>query len=134
MRKLILLALAAVAGAVIYATAAPAGQEASPSRAEFNALKHRMTVVEKNSNTALVLLGSCLTHAVPISRYDGYVSLDASGNPFQTTALDVTDEAGVAPQTYLLDVGQVCANAIASAGSTRHLSLARPRALTRAQH
>jgi hypothetical protein len=105
------LALAAVAGAVIYATAAPASQQAGPSRAKFTALKARVAKVEKNTATIAVLLAGCLQKGVPVSRYNGYVAVNSANQQFQTTALDVED-AGNAPQAYLLDIGQTCASAI----------------------
>jgi len=105
------LALAAVAGAIIYATAAPASEQAGPSRTEFNTLKARVAKVEKNTNAALTLLAGCLQRGVPVSRYNGYVAVNSSNTQFQTTALDVED-AGNTPQAYLLDIGQTCASAI----------------------
>lgn len=118
-RRLALLALAAVAGAVIYATAAPASQQAGPSRAEFNALKARVAKVEKNTNTVLAVIGGCLKKGVPVSRYNGYVAVDSTNNQqFQTTALDIED-SGQTPQAYLLDIGQTCASAIARTLGTK---------------
>jgi hypothetical protein len=111
LRRLMLLALAAVVGAVVYAATAPASQQAGPSRTEFNALKARVAKAEKNANAALVLLAGCLQRGVPVSRFNGYVAVDTSNNTFSTTALDVED-TGQAPQAYLLDVGQTCASAI----------------------
>jgi hypothetical protein len=111
LRRIALLALAAVVGAVVYATAAPAGQQAGPSRAEFNALKKRVTKVEKDTNAALVVLAGCLQRGVPVARYNGYLAVDSNGAQGQTTALDVADD-GTTPQAYLLDIGQTCASAI----------------------
>jgi type II secretory pathway component PulM len=118
-RRFVLLALAAVVGAIIYATAAPASQQAGPSRAEFNALKARVAKVEKNTNTVVALLAGCLQKGVPVSRYNGYVAVDSTNNQqFQTTALDVED-SGQTPQAYLLDIGQTCASAITHAFGTK---------------
>jgi hypothetical protein len=117
-RRLALLALAAVAGAIIYATAAPASQQAGPSRAEFTALKARVAKVEKNTTTIATLLAGCLQKGVPVSRYDGYVAVDNANNPITTTALDVED-SGQTPQAYLLDIGQTCSSAIARALGTK---------------
>jgi hypothetical protein len=132
-RRLALLALAAVLGAIIYATAAPASQQAGPSRAEFNAVKKRLAKVEKNSNAALVLLGTCLQTGVPASRFNGYVAVDTSNNPIITTAIDV--DTGSAPQAYVLDIGKDCATAIAQ---TLHIQFRtaqlRPTAAMRVHH
>jgi hypothetical protein len=111
-RRLALLALAGVLGAIIYATAAPASQQAGPSRGEFNALKKRVTKVEKNANDALALLGGCLQRGVPVSRYNNYVAVDSANNLFKTTGLDV-DTTSAAPQAFVLDIGPTCAAAIA---------------------
>ena len=111
-RRVALLALAALLGAIVYATAAPASQQAGPSRAEFNALKKRVAKVEKNANDALVLLGACLKQGVPASRFTGYVVVDANGqNPSVSTAIDV--DTGASPQAYVLDIGKDCATALA---------------------
>jgi transposase len=42
MRRLVLVVLAAIVGATLYATTAPAGRQAGRSRAEFNAVKKRL--------------------------------------------------------------------------------------------
>lgn len=117
-RRLVLLALAAVAGAIIYATAAPASQQAGPSRAEFNTLKARVAKVEKSTNTVVTLLAGCLQKGVPVSRYNGYLAVDNANNQIQTTALDLED-SGQTPQAYFLDIGQTCASAIARVFGTK---------------
>ena len=105
--------MAAVLGAIVYATAAPASQQAGPSRAEFNALKKRVAKVEKNANDALVVLGACLKQGIPASRFNDYVAVDTANNQFVTTAIDV--DTGAAPQAYVLDIGKDCATALAQA-------------------
>jgi hypothetical protein len=130
-RRLVLLALAAIAGATIYATAAPASQPPGPSRPEFNALKARVAKVEKNTNTVATVLAGCLQKGIPVSRFDGYLAVDNANNQIQTTALDIED-SGQTPQAYLLDIGQTCASAIARAFSTK-LSVVHLHVATRPQ-
>jgi hypothetical protein len=111
MKRLLLVSLAAaVVGAALYATTAPAGQQAV-TPAQFNALKKRVTADEKKIKDIEGALAACLNGAVPAARYTGYVGVDSQNTPFVTTAIDVVDQ-GDQPTMYLLDVGAACAQAI----------------------
>ncbi|HXY85400.1 MAG TPA: hypothetical protein VEH52_07935 [Gaiellaceae bacterium] len=117
----------AVIGGLLYATTAVGGQQASPTAAQFNALKRTVAAMAKKQKadektlTGLVtVVGGCLHGAVPVARYQGYEYVQTDGTTIQTTALDVAG-TGDTPQAYLLDVGSVCAQAIASAGGALSL-------------
>lgn len=112
MKRLMLVALAAaLLGAALYATTAPASQQAV-TPAQFNALKKRVAAAEKKVKDIEGVLGACFNGAVPAARYTGYVGVDSANTLFgPITALDVTDQ-GETPTMYLLDVGATCASAI----------------------
>ena len=109
------LLVAALAGAaLLYVTTAVGGQQAGPSRAEFNALKKQVATLKKDDVATQTVLNNCFTTAIPVIQYDGYESRATDGTTFITTALDVA-EVGDTPTTYLLDVGQACATVINAA-------------------
>jgi hypothetical protein len=121
------LLVAALAGAaLLYVTAAVGGQQAGPSRAEFNALKKQVATLKKDDVATQTVLNNCFTTAIPVIQYDGYESRATDGTTFITTALDVA-EVGDTPTTYLLDVGQACAGVINAAKLKIHgLEVVRP--------
>jgi hypothetical protein len=121
------LLVAALAGAaLLYVTTAVGGQQAGPSRAEFNALKKQVAVLKKDDTAIQAVLGACFTGAVPAARYDGYEARAPDGTTVITAALDVA-ELGETPTMYLLDVGQPCADVINTAKLKLHgLKLVRP--------
>jgi hypothetical protein len=126
------LLVAALAGAaLLYVTTAVGGQQAGPSRAEFNALKKQVAVLKKDDAAVQGVLGACFTGAVPAARYDGYESRAPDGTTLISTAIDVS-EVGETPTMYLLDVGEACAQVINLAKLNVHgLKLARPAATQR---
>jgi hypothetical protein len=125
------LLVAALAGAaLLYVTTAVGGQQAGPSRAEFNALKKQVAVLKKDDTAVQAILSACFTSAVPVLRYGGYESRADDGSTFVTTALDVA-ETGDTPTVYLLDVGQACANVINTTSKLHGLNLLRPAAAQR---
>jgi hypothetical protein len=125
------LLLGALAGAaLLYVTTAVGGQQAGPSRAEFNSLKKQVATLKKDDAAFQAVLGSCFTGAVPVVRYDGYESRADDGTTFVTTALDVA-ETGDTPMMYLLDVGQGCASVINTAKLDLHLKSLHPAATRR---
>jgi hypothetical protein len=102
-RAVVVLALLVAIGALVYATTAPAGQQAVTPK-QFAALQKRV----KNLET---VVNVCFQGAVPVARFQGYDAKDANGAQISTTALDVTDQ-GETPAAFLLDVGQACASAL----------------------
>lgn len=124
MKRFLAVAAIALAAVAVYATTAPGGAQAPPSRGEFNALKLRMAKVEKRATTLETVIGTCFTTAIPVSRYGGYVYQNSSGSVFLTTALDVTAQ-GQTPNAYTLDVGAECANAINSTFGLQHFQIAK---------
>jgi hypothetical protein len=124
MKRFVLVSLAAaVLGAALYATTAPAGQQAV-TPAQFNALKKRVAADEKKIKDIEGVLGTCFNGAVPAARYTGYVGVDSQNNPIVTTALDVTDQ-GDQPTMFLLDIGSACAQAIGGAFHTLRVETSR---------
>ena len=131
MKGFALLVGALAGAALLYVTTAVGGPQAGPTRAEFNALKKQVAVLKKDDQAVQAVLGACLNAAVPSVRHLRYEARAADGSTFITTGLDIAD-TGDAPQVYLLDVGQTCANAInSSALELRELQIARPQALHR---
>lgn len=126
------LLVAALAGAaLLYVTTAVGGQQAGPSRAEFNALKKQVAALKKDDTAIQAVLGACFTTGIPVVQYDGYESRAQDGTTFITTALDVAEQ-GDTPTMYLLDVGQACAQVINTARLNLHgLKLVRPAATQR---
>ena len=91
---------------------------------QLNALKARVTKLEKRASNLETIIGGCFTTAVPISRYGGYEYKNPDGSEILTSAIDVTNSGGT-PGAYALDVGQACANAINGAYGYRKLQLLR---------
>jgi hypothetical protein len=146
-RFLALLAVAAVAGAM-YVAAAPGGlRSAGPSRAQFKALKLRVTKLEKSVGQvkklsvaeALVLADCLMYHAQAVDDYGdganktyGYSYTDPQqngGQPYLTTALDVAPSTETTSQFYFLGVNPACVSSINTSaassagknGTLRHL-------------
>jgi hypothetical protein len=120
MKRLLVVCLAAaLVGAALYAATAPASEQAV-TPAQFNLLKKRVAASEKKIKDLESVLGACLSGAIPVARYTGYVAVDNQNNPFVTTAIDVTDQ-GDQPTAYLLDVGSACAQAIGGSFHTLRL-------------
>jgi hypothetical protein len=108
------LLVAALAGAaLLYVTTAVGGQQAGPSRAEFNALKKQVATLKKDDVAVQAVLATCFAGAVPAARFSDYEARAADGSTFVTTGIDVADQ-GDTPTVYLLDVGQACASVINS--------------------
>jgi hypothetical protein len=114
------LLVAALAGAaLLYVTTAVGGQQAGPSRAEFNALKKQVAVLKKDDVAFQAVLAVCFTSGIPTIQYDGYESRAPDGTTTITKALNVA-KPGDVPAMYLLDIGQACAQVINSAKLTLH--------------
>jgi hypothetical protein len=126
------LLVAALAGAaLLYVTTAVGGQQAGPSRAEFNALKKQVATLKKDDAGFKAVLAVCFKAAIPIIQYDGYESRAQDGTTIVTKALNVA-KTGDVPTMYLLDVGQECAQVINTAKLSLHgFKLARPAASPR---
>ena len=126
-RFLMLVAVAAVAGAM-YVAASPASQQSrGPTLKQFNALKKQVatlskqlkTVVKPEADAAVAIIGACYLKdngngtasflVMPVSRLGnsgaGYL-FGSSGVNAPTTALD---EVTSSPQAYLQEVDPQCA-------------------------
>jgi hypothetical protein len=130
MKGFALLVGALAGAALLYVTTAVGGQQAGPTRAEFNALKKQVAVLKKDDVAIQAILAGCLTRAAPVVEYGGYQAKADDGTIIETTALDIVDE-GDTPQLYILDVGQACANALNSSGLKLQLKITHPHALQR---
>jgi hypothetical protein len=125
------LLIGAIAGAaLLYVTTAVGGQQAGPSRAEFNSLKKQVATLKKDDLAIQAVLNGCFTGAVPVAQYGDYETRAADGSTLVSTGLDVA-ATGDTPQVYLLDVGQACASVINQAKLNIHFKVTRPAATRR---
>ena len=125
------LLVGAIAGAaLLYVTTAVGGQQAGPSRAEFNALKKQVATLKKDDLAIQAVLNGCFSGAVPVAQYSDYETRAADGSTSVSTGLDVV-ATGDTPQVYLLDVGQACASVINQAKLNIHFKVTRPAATRR---
>ena len=125
------LLVGAIAGAaLLYVTTAVGGQQAGPSRAEFNALKKQVATLKKDDLAIQAVLNGCFSGAVPVAQYADYETRAADGSTLVSTGLDVV-ATGDTPQVYLLDVGQACASVLNTAKLDVHFKVIRPAATRR---
>ena len=125
------LLVGAIAGAaLLYVTTAVGGQQAGPSRAEFNALKKQVATLKKDDLAIQTVLNVCFTAAVPASNFNGYEYRAADGSTVIAAALHVA-QTGETPSVYLLDVGQACASVLNTAKRNVHFKVIRPAATRR---
>ncbi|MFL5946280.1 MAG: hypothetical protein ACJ74C_12735 [Gaiellaceae bacterium] len=122
MKGFALLIGALVGAGLLYVTTATGGQQAGPTRAEFNALKKTVNTLKKDDQAVQAVLAGCLSNAIPSARFDGYEYRASDGSTVITTAIDVAEQ-GDSPTIYLLDVGQACAGAINSAARLHGLDM-----------
>ena len=122
MKGFALLLGALVGAGLLYVTTATGGQQAGPTRAEFNTLKKTVNTLKKDDQAIQAVLAGCLSNAIPSARFDGYEYRASDGSTVTTTALDVAEQSDT-PTVYLLDVGQACASAINSAAQLQGLKL-----------
>ena len=127
MKRLLALVVTAVVAVALYAATAQSGQEAV-TPAQFRALSAKVTKARKDLDATIGILAQCVMGtAIPITRYGGYVVVDANGqNPIATTAIDLTDQ-GDTPNGYALLVNPdpACVNLINTA-NLRKLSSFKP--------
>lgn len=124
MKKFVALAVIALAAVALYATAAPAGQQAV-TPGQFNALKKQVNKIRSDLNATATVLASCVMGtAVPISQYGDYVGTDGN-TVYTTTGLDLTQQ-GDAPNGYALLVNpdSTCVNLVNSTSFKRFASAA----------
>jgi hypothetical protein len=125
------LLVGAIAGAaLLYVTTAVGGQQAGPSRAEFNALKKQVATLKKDDVLVKTVLNTCFQAAVPAASFPGYEYRAADGSTVIATALDIA-QTGETPSVYLLDVGQACASLLNTAKLNVHFKVTRPAATRR---
>jgi hypothetical protein len=125
------LLVGAIAGAaLLYVTTAVGGQQAGPSRAEFNSLKKQVLTLKKDDVLVKAVLNTCFQAAVPAASFPGYEYRAADGSTVIATALDIA-QTGETPSVYLLDVGQACASVINTAKLNVHFKVIRPAATRR---
>jgi hypothetical protein len=125
------LLVGAIAGAaLLYVTTAVGGQQAGPSRAEFNALKKQVATLKKDDVLVKTVLNTCFQAAVPAASFPGYEYRAADGTTVIATALDIA-QTGETPSVYLLDVGQACASVLNTAKLNVHFKVIRPAATRR---
>jgi hypothetical protein len=112
MKKFVAFAAVAVAAVTLYATAAPAGQQAV-TPAQFNALKKQVAKIRTDLNAVTTVVAGCVMgQAIPITQYSDYVGSDGT-SVYPTTGLDVTQQ-GDKPNGYALLVNpdSACVNLV----------------------
>jgi hypothetical protein len=114
MKGFALLVGALAGAALLYVTTAVGGQQASPTRAEFNALKKQVATLKKDDQAVQAVLTTCFNGAVPAASFTGYEYRADDGSTILTTALDVAQSPDT-PTVFLLDVGATCASVLNSA-------------------
>jgi hypothetical protein len=114
MKGFALLFAALVGAALLYVTTAVGGQQAGPTRAEFNALKKQVATLKKDDQTIQEILSVCFNGAVPAASFPGYEHRAADGSTVLTTALNIAQSPDT-PTVFLLDVGATCADVLNSA-------------------
>jgi hypothetical protein len=114
MKGFALLVGALAGAALLYVTTAVGGQQASPTRAEFNALKKQVATLKKDDQAVQAVLTTCFNGAVPAASFTGYEYRADDGSTILTTALDVAQSPDT-PTVFLLDVGATCAGVLNSA-------------------
>jgi hypothetical protein len=114
MKGFALLVGALAGAALLYVTTAVGGQQAGPTRAEFNALKKQVATLKKDDQGVQAVLNTCFNGAVPAASFTGYEYRAADGSTVLTTALDVAQSPDT-PTVFLLDVGATCAGVLNSA-------------------
>jgi hypothetical protein len=130
MKGFALLVGAIACAALLYVTTAVGGQQAGPSRAEFNALKKQVATLKKDDVLVKTVLNTCFQAAVPAASFPGYEYRAADGTTVIATALDIA-QTGETPSVYLLDVGQACASVLNTAKLNVHFKVIRPAATRR---
>jgi hypothetical protein len=126
MKRLFALVATALVAVALYAATAQSGQEAV-TPAQFRALSAKVTKIRADLNATIGVLATCVMGtAIPITRYNDYVGVDANNQPFTTTALDLTDQ-GDTPNGFALLVNsdQACVNLI-NGSSLKKLSAFKP--------
>ena len=119
------------AHALLYVTTAVGGQQAGPSRAEFNALKKQVATLKRDDpgnpgcpQRLLHVRGpGCQLRRL---RVPGCRRLDPSSRPHSTLPRPAKHRACIS-----LDVGQACASVINTAKLNVHLKVIRPAATRR---
>jgi hypothetical protein len=114
MKGFALLVGALAGAALLYVTTAVGGPQASPTRAEFNALKKQVATLKKDDQAVQAVLTTCFNGAVPAASFTGYEYRAEDGSTILTTALDVAQSPDT-PTVFLLDVGATCAGVLNSA-------------------
>ena len=101
------LLVGAIAGAaLLYVTTAVGGQQAGPTRAEFNALKKQVATLKKDDLAIQAVLNGCFNGAVPAASSPATRPRCRRLDVVLTTGLDVAQTRRHADQCILLDVGQ----------------------------
>jgi ABC-type Fe3+-hydroxamate transport system substrate-binding protein len=126
MKRLFALVATALAAVALYAATAQSGQEAV-TPAQFRALTAKVTKLRTDVNATISVLATCVMGtAIPVTRYNGYVSVDQNNQTFSTTALDITDQ-GDTPNGFALLVNgdQACVELI-NGSSLKKLTAFKP--------
>jgi hypothetical protein len=100
--------IVAVAVTALVCTASGFATGVAVTPGQFNALKNRVTKLEKSDKAELTLIATCFNRWTGFTSYSGYVAQDQSNQQlFVTSAVDITGQ-GQAPQFYLPTSGTDC--------------------------
>jgi hypothetical protein len=112
MKRFLALAVTAIAAVALYATAAPAGQQAVTPK-QFAALKKQVTTLQKDVNT-LKADNACLSTVAAVASFGdnaaGYHFKNPDGSEILTSALDLVGQ-GETPDFFLQEVDSRCVSA-----------------------
>jgi len=118
MKRFLVVAAVALAAVAVYATVAPAGQQAVTPK-QFAALSKKVTKLQKSFNSLKNIVLTCaLNEAVPVAQFgdpaanEGYAYQNPDNTVELQTALDVS--AASAAGGWFLSTTLDCANAINS--------------------
>jgi hypothetical protein len=102
MKRLLALVVTAALAVALYAATAQSGQQAVTPK-QFAALTKKVNTIRKDVDAVGVVLVNCVMGtAIPITRYSGFLAVDATTKQqFETTGLDVTNQ-GDTPNGYML--------------------------------
>jgi hypothetical protein len=126
MQRLLALLLTAVLAVGLYAATAGGGQQ-TVTPGQFAALSKKVTKIRKDLDATTGVLASCVMGtAIPINQYNDYVGVDANGQEFKTTGLDLTGPGGTPNGFALLVNPDPACVALINGSSLRNLAAFAP--------
>ena len=128
--------IAVLATAAITASGGYAAGDHWASQQQVNDLSQRVTKLEKANKAILLYVGTCFETWAPVTQYGGgdaggYAYYPPEGDPFTTSALDVTQEGDTVGFYVPAPAADCSLNTARLLGSSRHAFRVSPRISTR---